>query len=73
MRVTAARQLTFFNGRHRVLRSMRRIVLHLNCTNAWKKLINCGDVFEIVAGAIVWNDALKIFFQISNSSATGKG
>jgi hypothetical protein len=28
--------------------------------NAWKKLINCGDVFEIVAGSIVWNDALKI-------------
>jgi hypothetical protein len=29
MRVTAVQQLTFFNGRHRVLRSVRRIVLHL--------------------------------------------
>jgi hypothetical protein len=73
MRVTAVRRLTFFNGRHRVLRSVRRIVSHLNCTNAWKKLINCGDVFEIVVGAIVWNDALKIIFQISNSSAIGEG
>jgi len=29
MRVTAVQRLTLFNGRHRVLRSVRRIVLQL--------------------------------------------
>jgi hypothetical protein len=50
MRVTAVQQLTFCNGRPWVLRSVRRIVLHLNWTNTWKKLINRGDVFAIVVG-----------------------
>jgi hypothetical protein len=51
MRVTAARQLTsccIFRDSFRT------------STNAWKKLINCGDVFEFVAGSIVWNDELWI-------------
>jgi hypothetical protein len=28
--------------------------------NAWKKLINRGDVFEFVVDSIVWNDELWI-------------
>jgi hypothetical protein len=34
-----------------------------NRTNAWKKLINRGDVFAIVVGASVWNDALEIILS----------
>jgi len=34
--------------------------------NRWKKLINRGDVFEIVVPWAVWNDALKQTFNEFN-------
>jgi hypothetical protein len=34
--------------------------------NRWKKLINRGDVFAIVAHSAVWNDALKTTFNKFN-------
>jgi hypothetical protein len=45
-----------------------------NCTNTWKKLINRGDVFEIVVHSAVCNDVLRTNLSInSTSSAMSNG
>jgi hypothetical protein len=37
-----------------------------NCTNTWKKLINRGDVFEIVVRSAVCNDVLEAILNEFN-------